>query len=1039
MSTKEFSSSLRAVQSAGTVGDSPLFENNRPHTTNAKSGNVFWKDFMYNVKKRKQSLLRLREAALESSTSLSVLKKSLVDVRQDTLSLVEDALELEYRTRISESRSTKRGKPPRLPPMSSYNKIEEKEDAIALSEIIYDADDLFSIPNIRVMLPMNFPNKRNPFMLGKTIDELAIVVPPHPEAGNVDEELKVLELLRYKRASRALLRAESQVLNRLPIDLFALERLLTKITDDSNVENLIRCVYTLIENDRKVLQSDVLPNLSSLQSPVFQVEGYDLLRKLNNFHGVIPMRVDVQITIRQYLQGCFFEHLADPASAFLVEWISIVLGSSKSLSASNPNRNTNEIIETAFSPSRNESIATTYPSHSLVSTSIETFNGDVSLFKQPFAIAKIDEDLASDVNSQSYDKTHENIQPIFKSKKKSKVKILSPPASPTLKNRATSPSSPPSMPLSSSKEVHKQSTNAAVTQVKSSRNKIDLKKMGEDKEEFENLNVKKKIRTEVERAIRDLALYRKPGNEDDTAGISTMESLNSVRYELTKIQQELLRKQVLDPRHYTLNSVDSIVHANRGLTVPDINAFSPFENKQSTSKRDSQPVEIASKTFVLEYMEEKLPLLMSVVLHNETNWLYCSVCISYEDSIKFGFQFEQKSYFASFSDQTPFTLYFIEISPLMFSKLTDYTCRELQTAKSDLRKRILQNIFGQLENFTKHEPIPLGKLSLVVDRSLYQQKLVEENILLEMTISRNIDCNGILFHSNVLAGVLGTAGTSLSAAMKNMGPVELFVHDNELEILLIAQHGLYLSAKEKWMSMKTVAQWLAGRMKVRKVLGVSQLLATQKRATLDNNIPNLKSDDLSLTANPEVVANTTMLMLEITLERHIDLSSAIIENWKSRNLPRLLGLECLLRACQDMDVLIIEVQLTIPSKQAYKKLSSDQNKASKASHQQDLIDLEDFSEDDEYEYDDGKPVIIPLTYRLTRAELLIFGNIEYSENKKAGLSNAQNSNNEKKVAHPDQLIWNVLNRLKVTFKVCACRFCILLFTWLSIYILGLKN
>jgi hypothetical protein len=1028
MSFKDFSSSLRAVHSAGTVGESPQFENSRPHTTNPaqfKSGNVFWKDFMYNVKKRKQSLLRLREAALESSTSLSVLKKSLVDARQDTLSLIEDALELEYRTRISESRATKRGKPSRLPPMSSYNKIEEKEDAIVLSEIIYDADDLFSIPNIRVMLPMNFPNKRNPFMLGKTIDELANVVPPQPEAGNVDEELKVLELLRYKRASRALLRAESQVLNRLPIDLFDLERLLSRISDDSNVEKLIRCVYTLLDNDRKDLQSDLQPNLSSLQSPVFQAEGFELLKKINSFHGSIPMRVDVQITIRQYLQGCFFDHLVDSASAFLVEWIGIVLGSSKSLSASNTTRNANEVIESAFAPSRNESMITTHPSQSLETKSIETFNGDVTLFKQPFAIAKIDEDLASDVNSQSYDKTHENIQPILKSKKKSKVKILSPPASPTLKNRATSPSTPPTATISTSQEIHKESTNV-ISLKKASRNKIDLKKIGGDTEEAENLNVKKKIRAEVEKAIRDLALYRRPANEDDAAGISTMESLNSVRYELTKIQQELLRKQVLDPRHYSLNSIDSIALANRGLTVPDVNAFSPFD-KQTSIKRDSQPVDIASKIFVLEYMEEKLPLLMSVVLHNETNWLYCSATISYEDSIKFGFQAEPKSYFFSGSEETtvPFTLFFIEISPLMFSKLTDYTCKELQSAKSDLRKRILQNIFGQLENFTKQDPIPLGKLTLVVDRSLYQQKLVEENILLEMTISRNLDCSGILFHCNVLAGVLGAVGASFSSTMKNMGPVELFVHDNELEILLIAQHGLYLSAKEKWLSMKTVAQWLAGRMKVRKVLGVSQLqsstanglLGTQKGKPSDADKSNLKPDDLSLTTNPEVVANTSMLMLEISLERHIDLSSAIIENWKSRNLPRLLGLECILEARQDMEVLIIDVLLTIPSKQAYKKLSSDQNKASKASHQQDLIDLEDFSEDDEYEYDDGKPVTIPLTYRLTRAELLIFGSIEYTENKKVGLSNAQNNTHEKKVAHPDQLIWNVLNRLKVTFKV----------------------
>jgi len=733
MSLNYISNPQRVVHSAGNFSSQFNNDDNRPHTTSviqSKTNNVFWRDFMSNLKKRKAALQRLREAALESSTSLSVLKKALVDIRQDTLTLIEDALELEYRLHISESKSSsRRGKANKLPSLtSSYKKIEDKEDVIALSEIIYDVDDLCAIPNIRVMLPMNFPNTRNPFMLGKTIDELAIVVPPHPEAGNVDEELKVLELLRYKRAARALLRAESQVLNRLPIELFDVERLLSRMAEDMNVEKLARSICTIIDNDRIDYNGDMQPNLTCLNTPIFQIEGYELLKRLNNFQGALPMRVDVKIMIRQFLQGSMFDYLVDPVSRFLLEWIDIVLGSSKS----------------ATFPSGQESMEFNHPS---IASTIHmsqnhgysnTDNGENSIFpssnsfqqfKQPFAIAKVDEDLASEVDSTKFVKTHENIQPIVQSKKKGTVKIVSPPRTPTKKvAQSTSPLSPSH---SNAPESDKRETEKAVTTKRSRKDP----KVTEIDSEMESINMKKKIRSEVEKAIRELALYSKPDKDDDVSGTKTSETLNSVRYELTKIQQELIRKQVLDPRFYTLNSVDSISLVQRGLTVPDINSFTPFDhshqqkmNKKSITAADvSQPTEIASKTITIVYHETELPLLLSIVLHRETHWLYCSVSIPYEYSIKYSFQSEPKSYYAADAEKLPYTLFYLEISPLVFSLLTDYTSTELYNSKTDLRRRILQNIFDQLEMFSKTRPIPVGKLLLSADLSLYQQKLVEDN------------------------------------------------------------------------------------------------------------------------------------------------------------------------------------------------------------------------------------------------------------------------------------------------------------------------
>ena len=102
----------------------------------------------------------------------------------------------------------------KLPPLTSLSGMDEKEDIFILLEMITDVDDLLRIPNVKVFLPINFPPTRNPFLVGKTIDELASMITPQPQPGNLEEEMKVLELLRYKRAAKGLLRAEAQISNR---------------------------------------------------------------------------------------------------------------------------------------------------------------------------------------------------------------------------------------------------------------------------------------------------------------------------------------------------------------------------------------------------------------------------------------------------------------------------------------------------------------------------------------------------------------------------------------------------------------------------------------------------------------------------------------------------------------------------------------------------------------------------------------------------------------------------------------------------------
>jgi hypothetical protein len=179
-------------------------------------------------------LSQARELAIDETTTPSVLKKYLLDLRQLSLKIIEDALEIEYRSQLGVPGNFARSIPNiRLPPITTYKSIQNKDDLYMLANMINDVDDLYKLPNIRVILPMEFPSRRNPFLLGKNVDELASLRAPPPTPGNLDEELKVLELLRYKRAAKALLRAESQVLNKLPINLPDVERIWSRVVEDS--------------------------------------------------------------------------------------------------------------------------------------------------------------------------------------------------------------------------------------------------------------------------------------------------------------------------------------------------------------------------------------------------------------------------------------------------------------------------------------------------------------------------------------------------------------------------------------------------------------------------------------------------------------------------------------------------------------------------------------------------------------------------------------------------------------------------------------
>lgn len=1118
----------RASHSAGVEGgvSFPMSPYHRPLTTSntIDKSSVLWKDFTAGVHKRKLLIRKLQLAATETSTPLSVIKKALLDLRMATLTVIEDALEIEYRAKIDTAKGVKGSlKNARLPPITSFRAIEEKEDIYSLVDMLCDVDDLFHVPNVRVMLPVNFPETRNPFMLGKSIDEMATIVPPHPQPGNAEEELKVLELLRYKRASRALLRAESQVGNRLPVELYDVEKLLTKMTDDFNVEKMLRCVCTILDNENAEFASE--PVMTCLTRPIFNLEAHEFLNRLNAFKGIRPIRIDVQIAMRQTLRDLVLDYLDDPVSRYLIDWLEVVLGSSKPSDAPTtlaPVVDVTRGLSASQSRLGKPSLGTIsehdFPSHSEVVYPLPQLHQHSRTGSRAFGGHPIppitrgdsnlsdvsDGDLVSEVGSKGKVYTHEDIfvenRPQTKMQKRTPDMIASPPRLPlreALGQRLNTASSskqsagrhPPAHPTSvavedddfdevmgsqrslghqpnqEEKNSHQAGSSDEPPLPKKPRKKIGQKLDIPEERPVGNAPalLRKKIRAEVERAMNEVGLgVGKSGSGGDEHGMSggNMDILSSVRYELNKMQQELLRRRVLDPRHYAITSVDAISHASKGLTVADINSFGLGGKKRRAGgtgegledARENAvmgPVTILEKTLDVPTKLGELRLYLSMVLDMASMTLFANIASSREDAYRHNIIDELP--LGSDNKHIFMDIASTKISRLIFSRVTNHTMQELISATADVKKRMLQNVCETVDTMIHDAVVPVGNMVFQADRGLFTKKYAEDNVLIDLLISRNDDCSGVVIRVTPLAGLFH----------KEVGPVVLHVSDHELEVLLISQHSLFEKGMDKWASMSIVAQWLAGRVLIKKIAASNQppllnastmrpLTSTgrglpllmgresttiheEDEASVNSQLTlsargNNKDDDLSVNTDQLVANPHALLLLDVKIDTHIELAKALVDSWRAAHVPKLIGLDVKVRAWQDLEVMAIAIDLAVPSRKTYRRLVSDIKRNTYDDDDDDndsqsrnegggggLMDMDNYSDDGNYEYDSGQPTPISFEYRLTRAELLTFGAIPMIDNKRASLT--KNKTVQHVDDHPENMLWNIFNRMKIHFAV----------------------
>ena len=270
-------------------------------------------------------LKAIKQASLEAPDQ-AVLKQQLMDLRQATLRVVEDSLEIEYRVKLASDVLPKGFQREQLPLLTSYRQIEGRDDLKALAEMITDADELLRYPAVRAMFPNDFPLRRNPFIFGKNVDELCEIVAPAPEAGNIAEELKVLELMRFKRAAKALLRAEIQIINALPITLGDVEDLLLARTSDPHVDLVFRAACSLLYNDQSITQGEEGPGLRILNDSRIIIEAQDVLLKLNAFRGESVPNATLKAAVRHACRDLPLTKVRGNGALFLIEWMGALLG-----------------------------------------------------------------------------------------------------------------------------------------------------------------------------------------------------------------------------------------------------------------------------------------------------------------------------------------------------------------------------------------------------------------------------------------------------------------------------------------------------------------------------------------------------------------------------------------------------------------------------------------------------------------------------------------------------------------------------------------
>lgn len=1010
---------------------------------------IVWREFLAGVKRRVRLIESIKDAAKEALCPPGALKEMLVELRQLTIKIVEDALEIEYRSQFGDSRPpVKGGASVQLPSIDKFHTLEKKEDILILASMVSDADPLFLLNKVSSLLPVDFPVTRNPLMLGKTIDDLAQLPIPTPEPGNSEQELRALEFMRYKRASKALLKAEAQVLNKMPILLEDVERVWFLKDQNSNVNALLRVAATILNEDNHV-GSDREAQLSLLQGSPIEMDPAMFLRGLNKFRSGMQLPADVQAAIRQALHSCDLSHISDPTVEYIGEWVGVVIGTTlvvrRDLLNSSQSQHSKSFSHVAqIGGSRGRSRG---PTPELSASTYENIPQQSSI-------------RGTSPDTPMRSRTHHNIS----------RGGTSPPQGDKLSS-TIGPGTAPPAPIQKSKHKAKFMAEKADITLASA--------MGAAKKQ----DAKRK--TEIAKLKANGGL-----------GASEQGELNAIRYELIKMQQELLRRKILDPRHYKAASIDS----NEVLEQKkQANPTKATASSSNTSKLKAVRDKKATKQ---SKMAQNIPLALQKVDwagHHGTIEIAIEpltdvIVVKYKEAIQEGVGGGPSEVDGSLAEENILTM---KVSKLSLHRLLGKQIDAILEASKDVRKVELLPLFEKfMESLVEYDStvnkanstltsqtqgiVVSPELVLNIERQLVHQQLDTGGVAMEVVVSRDVECSGLLVTCTALPGALRVQQNT----KYDTGPVTLFLHDKELQVLLINQRGLFNLAQTKWSCMMMVAQWIISRLHARRIpvfqeqdyIGRVSTASTKNR----KSIPEKQSPEKSESVGAEVVSEVAQvanemipsdqelilvkeevstaveelvevdisdgpMLLEVSVDRSVDIAEDVVNLWQARNVPNLMCSSYTVTARQDLEMLIFEVTLKIPDQitgeRLFTALSEQQNNvAARAAEAREKARLRKkkgvriytmYDEDEEYNSDDdrGKPEAVELlspeeilannatytevmfSFALMGIELLIFGSTEILED-----MHKTSAMTSKKAFQASKFMRNILGRLFLHFK-----------------------
>ena len=280
---------------------------------------LFIRKYKEDLETRKHRLHALRILPLNEDE----LKRNIFEIRSMTVALIEDGLELE--NKLNRNKTQKKSRSKRLLPILRYNAASLTKNEIDMvyvfNDLISDNEDIFHIPHIEAILtPMQLPSKRNPFFLTRTIDELSTF------AFRPDESIGIntMEVLRYKRCADALLRAELQIMNKIPLTISDLQFIWKLMKSSKDIEVLMRCIYTILINENVELFTDHC--LVYLSEVPFVTTPEMFLQQLNAFKGTKQILVNILASTRHIYNQCQLDSYKDePCVQFLTSWLETVL------------------------------------------------------------------------------------------------------------------------------------------------------------------------------------------------------------------------------------------------------------------------------------------------------------------------------------------------------------------------------------------------------------------------------------------------------------------------------------------------------------------------------------------------------------------------------------------------------------------------------------------------------------------------------------------------------------------------------------------